>query len=59
MTWFKGYGVCILLTLALSSSPMEISHLYTYNFKRTPSPLNLFYTYSHSFLRACGVLWIL
>lgn len=28
-------------------------------FKRNPLPLNLFYTYSHSFLRACGVLWIL
>lgn len=38
---------------------MEICHLYTHTFKRNPLILDLFYTYSHSFLRACGVLCIL
>lgn len=28
-------------------------------FNMNPLPWNFFYTYSHSFLRACGVLWIL
>lgn len=46
-------------TPVLSSSSMEIYHLNTYNLKRNLLLLSLFYTYSHSFLRACGVLWIL
>lgn len=44
-------GTFILLRGDLSSLRIQ--------FKRNPLPANLFYTYSHSFRRACGVLWIL
>lgn len=48
---FFHVGTFILLHGDLSSLHVQ--------FKRNPLTLNLFYTYSHSFLRACGVLCIL